>query len=663
MINQAQDGLCLLSEQGKVLEVNAPFSEILGLAPQNVKGKDICTLFQGFDLNSLSFEKDTEQILKLDFLKDQVWHQVQLKVTKTQLSSDFSVPVYLISTYAQATLKQVQPFLDKIKELFHRLFQKVDVGIRVCDAQGKIVFVNRKACQLFGYSEKEQLGQALSSFVHPQDLDLIKVKNTENINWLNPPAHLAYQKLRYQTKQQGYLTVSASWYLIQGKQGQPFYQVEIFSPQSTLKIPSDLDKLALVASNTQESVVITDKDGYTEWVNQGFTNLTGYTLKEMLGKKPGHILQGPATKVESIQRITHKLQSKCPFSEDILNYKKTGEAYWIKMNITPILDKNGQIDRFIAIQSDITQQMEFTQKLREEKHKTEELNRTVLNSMDQISKNFEEIYQQKQLLDTKNQEISIRNEQITQSIRYAQRIQMAILPRTEQLHMHFEESFVFYQPRDIVSGDFYWFAEIGACKILILADCTGHGVPGAFMTILGDALLNDIVKGDQITLPDQILYHLDEQLKTKFRSELNADEGLDDGMDMAVVCIYPERQEIMFAGAKQSIYLAHENQLERYQGAKFPVGSFQYKVPKVFKSQTITYQPGDQIYLCSDGFQDQFGGPNNSKFLKRRFCNLLRHISHLPMKQQQPKLEKAFWAWKADYPQTDDVLVIGCQLH
>ncbi len=283
------------------------------------------------------------------------------------------------------------------------------------------------------------------------------------------------------------------------------------------------------------------------------------------------------------------------------------------------------------------------------------------------------------LLDTKNRQIrDMRdkfmnqsrtlediNQNITNSIRYAQRIQEAITPEKDWVIQHFRDAFIFFRPKDIVSGDFYWFTEkkrMGeTLKILIAADCTGHGVPGAFMTVMGNSLINEIVNEMGIVQPDELLLELDRKVIETLSSK-NGKPEIHDGMDMVVMTIHEEDKIVKYAAAHNPLYYVRKQTLNQVKGSKFAVGSSQYKTEKGFKLHTIQAEPGDMFYIFTDGFQDQFGKKQKRKYMTRRFRNFLLSINRLPLSKQYEKIGAEFAHWKGDLPQTDDVLIIGFRM-
>ncbi|EAY28536.1 PP2C family protein-serine/threonine phosphatase [Microscilla marina] len=273
----------------------------------------------------------------------------------------------------------------------------------------------------------------------------------------------------------------------------------------------------------------------------------------------------------------------------------------------------------------------------------------------------------------KNEEIQTQSnylsealQEITHSIEYAKRIQRAVLGDSKDLIEKFRQGFVLFEPRDIVSGDFFWHSSLtslrgDSMKVLIGADCTGHGIPGAFMTIMGNALLDEIVNERKITAPNQILQELDQKVVATLQKK-DKGEGINDGMDMAVLVVNETQQQAYFAGAKSPMWYISQGEIHQVKGSKYPIGSNQYNTVKVYESHTITLHPDTIFYLFSDGFQDQFGGSDNKKYLRSRFRRFLLSISHFPFSKQKNLLQQEFTSWKGSNEQTDDVLVIGVQV-
>ena len=270
-----------------------------------------------------------------------------------------------------------------------------------------------------------------------------------------------------------------------------------------------------------------------------------------------------------------------------------------------------------------------------------------------VAERTEEVVRQKTEIEKKNLEI-------TDSINYAQRIQNAILPEDQEIARLFPESFILFLPKDIVSGDFYWFGEHHGNQIVAVVDCTGHGVPGAFMSMIGNSLLNQIIHENNITSPSEILYHLDKGVKHALRQEGTGLSYQDDGMDASIFCFKDNQKELLFAGASLSSILIHDRALRKIEGDIYSIGGvFSPGINDRFASNKISLHSGDLLYLYSDGYQDQFGGLENTKFMASGFEKLLLEISTKTMTEQKKLLNDSFTSWRRNVKQTDDVLVIG----
>ncbi|MCU0443587.1 MAG: SpoIIE family protein phosphatase [Microscillaceae bacterium] len=301
------------------------------------------------------------------------------------------------------------------------------------------------------------------------------------------------------------------------------------------------------------------------------------------------------------------------------------------------------------------------------------INENLVRSTEELRQKNDILKEAAQMMDLKNKEIKrnrdqlfeasrlleAKNESITNSIRYARRIQEAIIPEPPEVISHFKDAFIFYQPRDIVSGDFYWFSDRHHKKVVIAADCTGHGVPGALMTMMGNSLINEIVNEKGITNPSEILSELDKKIVQTLQRTSDADKKpIHDGMDVAVLTIDSEKLEIEFAAAHNPLYYMQDGEMLQIKGSKFPVGSSQYG-EKAFDYNLVKAKEGDVFYIFTDGFQDQYSQESQRKYMSKRFRSFLLLISHLPMEEQRQKLIEEFHFWKSDSPQTDDILVIG----
>ena len=285
------------------------------------------------------------------------------------------------------------------------------------------------------------------------------------------------------------------------------------------------------------------------------------------------------------------------------------------------------------------------------------------------------------IIERNRDEIAQKNKDITDSINYAKRIQQAILPSTELIYKTLEKSFIFYKPKDVVSGDFYAFAQKNDRVILAAVDCTGHGVPGAFMSMIGSDLLNQIIVEKNIIQPAEILNHLHIGVQHALKQDEPGAETRD-GMDIALISLQfnagsNQSKEIIddgqlsidncqleYAGAMRPLYLIRngKNELQEIKGDKLPVGGMQTEKERKFTNHAIQLNAGDTIYIFTDGFTDQFGGAKGKKFMAKKFQNFILSIQDMTMTKQRKAINKTLKEWKGNLEQVDDILIIGIKI-
>jgi serine phosphatase RsbU (regulator of sigma subunit) len=260
------------------------------------------------------------------------------------------------------------------------------------------------------------------------------------------------------------------------------------------------------------------------------------------------------------------------------------------------------------------------------------------------------------------EEIEVKNRDITDSINYAQRIQTSILPPIKRLQQYFSGSFIFYQPRDIVSGDFYWFEKLKENKfVIVCADSTGHGVPGAFMSMIGTTLIKDVCMRDEVNAPSEILRQLDIELRNTLNQNVDAEQS-NDGMDGIVCEIDIRTNYLRYASAMRPMIVYKGGEQIYVKGSRSSVGGQYDKDEKDFRDEGIQLDKGDLIYMFSDGYPDQFGGTVGKKFKMVRLKNLLRDIYQKPMEEQYEYVKSTFNLWKEEFEQVDDVLFMGIKI-
>lgn len=288
------------------------------------------------------------------------------------------------------------------------------------------------------------------------------------------------------------------------------------------------------------------------------------------------------------------------------------------------------------------------------------LNKEIEILKDEIESQKEELETRRDLAEKQRDEIITQKKELTDSIIYASQIQSSLIPGSELFKKSFSDYFILNKPKDIVSGDFFWISAKGNKTIVAITDCTGHGVPGAFMSLLGIGLLNEIVNDLNIVQPNLILNNLRDKV-IKSLAQSGTDEETMDGMDIALITLDRENFTLQFSGANNSLIKIRNNKLCETRGDRMPVGSYLI-ADKPFTNHEIEIEANDSLYLFSDGYKDQYGWRNNRKLKHSRFLEYLLSIQNVPMKAQKILLGNNLKNWMGDLEQIDDILVVGVQV-
>lgn len=399
----------------------------------------------------------------------------------------------------------------------------------------------------------------------------------------------------------------------------------------------EIDNYQSIIDQANDALIVIDiVDGRIHQTNPSAAEMLGYTREEILKKKlfdlhPKEMLEKSSTIVADVWEQKGLIYSDIPF------LKKNGE-------LIPV-ECSARVAPFAGRPAIVIYARDITERLKME----------------------EEIAIQSTIIEQKNKDI-------TDSINYAKRIQEAILPTTEELNAVLDDCFVYYLPKDIVSGDLYWANSVtttlkegkGKKMALIAAlDCTGHGVPGAFMSIVGHTILEQTLTEPTVNNPGQALDYLSNGVIRTLKQKAGDDFAIKDGMDIALCGFEPESRMLYFAGANNPLYVVRDNKLIQISGDKQPIGAY-IKIQTPFTSHEMQMEKGDCVYIFTDGIADQFGGPRGKKFKYKQVQQLLLENNHLSMTEQHESISKAMHAWM-NYPsdnpngfeQTDDILLIG----
>ncbi|MBR4620113.1 MAG: SpoIIE family protein phosphatase [Salinivirgaceae bacterium] len=424
--------------------------------------------------------------------------------------------------------------------------------------------------------------------------------------------------------------------LIQQKNTLQDQREELRAQKELLQLKNnELGKFLQVTNRSNNRIVIFRPNGEINWYNAAFANRI-HTDYEEYKSGPTMNLLDLSSDPEALKKaLSLCLENKMPTSYEV----EEPDNSWRQVTLTPILDAQEDVTLIIAVGTNISQLKQYEQKIEQQKAEAEAQRNIALLQRDEIEAKQNEIFG---------------------SIRYAKRIQTAMMPKVKQIQRDFNDSFVLFMPKDIVSGDFYWYHRIDNKYFIAAVDCTGHGVPGAFLSIIGSYLLNSIVIHNAVHRPADILKHLNRKIKISLKSEGMLDQN-NDGMDIAIAVIDKENHLIEYAGALRPMYLYCDNKFVELKGDKIPITSniSGTSVNSNYTNHEHSFKPGDQFYIFSDGIIDQFGGDDGKKYLTKRFKDLLDEIKDLPMKEQKNLIVKAHDEWRGRYDQVDDILVIG----
>lgn len=381
----------------------------------------------------------------------------------------------------------------------------------------------------------------------------------------------------------------------------------------------ELEQLSLVASKTDNVVLILDQDGRLEYINESFEKLNKMSIDEVK-RKYGETIFELSNNPNIREIVNEAVTNRRSVNYESLNKKiETGAEVWESSTLTPIFDESGKLKKIIIIDTDVS-----------------------------IRKKQEQIITQK-------------NKDITDSIYYAKKIQHAILPEIKLIKNHLPQSFILYMTKDIVSGDFYWFTHLNGCSIIAAVDCTGHGVPGAFMSLIGYNLLNRIVNEEKITDPKNILLELNNGVLGVLHK--NESESKD-GMDIAICKINHGDHTLQYAGAMRPLWIVSNNgetEIREIKADKIPIGTRQKDREETiaFNTHTIPLKKGETFYIFTDGYADQFGGEKDKKYSTSRFKQLLQTACKKTFDEQEEFIRQEHHNWKGNNEQVDDILVIG----
>ncbi|MBN2890946.1 MAG: PAS domain S-box protein [Bacteroidales bacterium] len=516
--------------------------------------------------------------------------------------------IVLKNKQIEAQRKQFEEFVYVMPEI-----------VLEADFKGKLTYVNNRFFGATGYNQKDfEDGIVFTDLFQRKD----RLAVFRNITKLLKESVLRNYEIKIVKKNGTTFTAMLSLAYNENDIENSFKGI-MLDVSEKVYLQSQLLKLNTAVEQSENSIVITDTTGLVEYVNPKFEELSGYKTDKIIGKKLNILKSGKHDEL-FYKNLWETIVAGKVWQGTLLNKKKNGELYYEESTITPIKDTKNNITSYIAIKQDITERIE----------------------------------NEKQLIEA-FEIITEKNEKITKSINYAKMIQAALMPSANILLSFFNSYFVLNEPRDIVGGDFYYVADTDKHVIFALADSTGHGVPGGFMSMLGITFLEDIIKRQNITTPNLIL----EKLRSMTIKSLDNNGNIEktkDGFDISLCTVEKQNLNMQFSGAFQTTIIIRDTEIFRIKGNQMPVGT--YLIMDFFANHTFQLKKDDVIYLFSDGYEDQFGGEKNTKFMKLKLINLFLQISDKPMKKQKEILLETFNNWKNSNQQTDDTMIFGVKI-
>ena len=389
------------------------------------------------------------------------------------------------------------------------------------------------------------------------------------------------------------------------------------------KSQSELLKISTALRNTDNAVMLLDGSGNITWINNSFTKVYGYTLEEFTHQSSYY--EQALRQKDSIEFYKFVYDNAKSVTFTLPHITKSGDEVWVQTTLSPTFDDKGKILQVVAVDTDITS----------------------------LKKAELEIVKQRN-------EIELKNKDVTKSIEYASTIQQALMTGQGYLRQRFKKSFLINLPKDIVSGDFFWMGDKFGRKYMALCDCEGHGVPGAFVSMMGKVFLDEILQGCRVEdPPSTILMNLNDKLQEAV-SSLSSKVGGIDGMDMSFCIINSRNTQVQYAGAYRPLYLVRKGELTTIMPDKISIGGISPDENFQFEDHWLQLEEGDFLLVCSDGYADQFGSEFGKKLGRRNFSNLIIEASKMDNADDMAKfLYDKHIEWRGTLEQVDDISIVG----
>lgn len=598
------------------------------IANEEVQGVIELASFTKFDSSQINFIKELSVMLARTIFNITINERTKMLLAESQsMSTDLKEKQEVLRQNAeemqasQEELTQSNLKLEEqIEEVNHTrnrmqlLLENASEVITICEGDGTIRYISPSVQTILGYSPAEIQGASDLDHVHPDGreiyLNLFHQMKSD-------PGSKATAQFEYKTKQGNYIWLEATGNNFMSNpaiHGYILNSRDITEHRRAEQEQRMRSKMQALSENSTDLITRLE-NGVISYINPVIKTYTGREASAFLHKDANEA-QLDETVLENWLRIIEEVKSSGSTISTEMDFPSTLGNRIMQVNAIPEFDEQQTLESVLVVSHDVTD---------------------------------------RKLIEL---DIQHKNKKINDSINYARRIQNAILPDSNAISKALPDSFILYKPRDVVSGDFPWFVQRKDDLYIAAVDCTGHGVPGALLSLIGYFLLNDIVRSRNIVDPGKILDLLDEGVTQTLRQD-HGDAATKDGMDIALCRINTKTNTVEYAGAHRPLYVMKCGVLEEIKGNKFPVGGGLYKNQTNFTTSKVHLHPGDGIYFSSDGFPDQFGGSEGRKFGSKRMRELVEELHPKPATEAGQAFDHAWETWRKDQKQTDDVLLIG----
>jgi PAS domain S-box-containing protein len=583
--------------------------------------------FKKFDTSQVNFVKELSLILARTIFNIKVNERTRKLLAESQeMSNELKEKQEVLRqnaeemqatqeelTRSNARLEEQIEEVNRTQKRMQLLLENASEVITIYEEDETIRYISPSVETILGYGQKEMIGRSDIDKVHPDYRDTFRDLFKKMIE--SPDRKITVQ-YEYKAKDGSYIWIESAGTNCMANpaiHGYILNSRDITERRRAEQEQRMRSKMQALSENSPDLITRLESESIS-YINPVIETYTGRGPESFLNKKVQDaeldktVLEGWLKIVEQVNSTNGKIATEMDFPSEM------GKRV-MQVNAIPEYDEADKLESVLVVSHDITER------------KMIEL------------------------------EIQNKNKKINDSINYAKRIQNAILPNNKIITKALPDSFILYKPRDVVSGDFPWFVQIKDEIFIAAVDCTGHGVPGALLSLIGYFLLNDIVRSRKITEPGKILDLLDEGVTTTLRQD--EDATTKDGMDIALCKINLIEREVEYAGAHRPLYMMKEGVMEEVKGNKFPIGGGIFKNQTNFTNTKVKLGKGDSIYFSSDGFPDQFGGPEGRKFGPKKVREIIEKVHKLPMTDAMDTFDNEWESWRGEQKQTDDVLLIG----